>query len=187
MTHIHGKTKSQQVEFARTAAYVKRMHIHRIHGDYTSHEHVNNMLNMYLILNPNPTMEGVKAIQWHDAGELGPGDIPSPAKPLFGLGKVINNIERCVRENYGMEVENLSDEDALWLKSLDALEFLLFCQDQINLGNNFIIPKAVRVRNHLDMVTSLGKLPKEIADYYGEIRENRKFLDEDEVLEMRYE
>lgn len=185
MSYKHGKTKAQQVEFVRLAAYVKRMHVHRIHGDYTSHEHVNNMLNMYLILNPNPTMEGVKAIQWHDAGEQGPGDIPSPAKPCFGLGHVINKVERCVRENFGLEVENLSAEDILWMKGLDVVEFYLFCQDQMNMGNNFIVPKAVKVQAHLDNLVNTALMPPELSDYYVEIRDSREFIDDDIILEMR--
>lgn len=185
MSYKHGKTKVQQVEFARHAAYVKRMHIHRIHGDYTSHEHVNNMLNMYLLLCPTPTMNGVKAIQWHDAGEPGPGDIPSPAKPCFGLGEVINKVEQCVRENFGLQVDDLSPEDHRWLKCLDILEFYLFCQDQLNLGNNFMVVKAVRVRDFIDRQISLGHFPDELADYYMAIRESREFVNDDEILEMR--
>ena len=185
MAYKHNKSKVEQVEFARHASYVKRMHVHRIVGDYTSHEHVNNMQNMYLLLCPSPTLNGVKAIQWHDAGEPGPGDVPSPAKAFFGLGQAINNIERCVRENFGLEVEGLTSYDSWWLKALDLLEFYLFCQDQLNLGNNFIMHKAVKVRDFIDKIVVNNGWPNELTEYYLEIRESRPFVNDDQVLEMR--
>ena len=183
--HNHGKTPADRVEFARQAAYVTRYHVHRYVGDYTSHEHVCNMQNMYLILCPNPTLTGVKLIQWHDAGEYGPGDMPSPAKSCFGVGEIMNKIERCVRENYGLQVEDPVPQEILWLKSLDITEFFLFCHDQILLGNQFIMPMAVKVRDYIQAKIKAGNFPPELADYFTEINISRPVIDMDEVLEMR--
>ena len=186
MTYPLEKTPVVRVEFTRTAAYVRRMHIHRIVGEYASHEHVCNMTNMYLVLCQEPTVRMVKIIQWHDAGEAGPGDIPSPSKPCFGLGDVINKVERCVRENFGVNVEDVTEDEHRWLKCLDALEFYLFVQDQLNMGNQFVMGKAVKVQNFLDSMVGTGYFPKEVEDYYADIRANgRPIIDDDEILEMR--
>ena len=158
---------AHRVEFLRQAAYVKRMHVNRIIGDYTSHEHVCNMTNMLLVLHPAPTVRLVKLVQWHDAGEFGSGDVPSPAKPFFGFGNANNKVEAAVRKAWGLELLDVTDEEALWVKSLDWLEFYMFLMDQLFLGNQFMSPIAASFQLFLDDAI----MAQPVRDYYLTIRD----------------
>lgn len=156
----------ERVEFLRQSAYVKRMHVNRIVGDYTSHEHVCNMTNMLLLLHPEPTVRLVKLVQWHDSGEFGSGDVPSPAKGFAGFGDANNVVEEAVRQSFGLELEDVTAEEARWVKALDWLELYLFLMDQIHMGNNFMIPILVDFTAFMNTAVDQQVMPKEVETYY---------------------
>jgi hypothetical protein len=163
-SNVTDRTPEERVEFLRQASYVDRFHCSRLIGGYTSHEHTNNMTNMLLVLHPEPTVRLVKMLQWHDAGEFLSGDIPSPGKRFFGLGEVNNQVEQMVREEFGLEVLDPTEEEVRWLKSLDLVELYLFIQDQVHMGNGFMEPTLLELTNYLD-AKCIG-FPGPVRNYY---------------------
>ena len=109
-------------------------------GSYTVGAHSWNVVVLLLALHPNPSPELMKACLFHDVAERWLGDIPAPAlwrDPL--LGEVHGRLEREIMKNLGAET-NLSPEEKLWLEHLDRLDFFLWCEDQILLGNRNMEP-----------------------------------------------
>jgi hypothetical protein len=160
------KKPEERIEFLRHAGWVSRMHGRKTIGEYSSNDHVCNMTNMYLVLCPEPTIRMIKILQWHDTGELGAGDTPHYAKPLFGLRDALHKVEELVRNNFDVNMDPLSQEEAMWLMGLDLLEFYLFAQDQAYMGNNFIAQDLNRTEAALMKMCSGKMLPLPVHRYF---------------------
>ena len=119
---------------AREGGHVERCHTFPHHGTYSVASHSYNMVAMLVILHPEPSLELIKACLLHDCAERWVGDVPSPAKPHVapGLG---DEEDEILRHFDFPPKSDLSEEDARWVSALDALEFLIWCSDQIALGN----------------------------------------------------
>lgn len=133
--------KRDQVQMIREAGHVRRCHALVTIGDhYNVAYHSWNATALLLLLNPNPSMNLVKATMFHDIGERYAGDVPAPVKwdyPLFR--KVYNELERTITTAMLGEELQLTEDEANWLAAVDALEFFLYCKDQQNLGNQHIL------------------------------------------------
>lgn len=127
----------QRVKFAREAGAVRRLHTHRIIGEYDIAQHTYGALCLLRVLNPSASPRLLWAVLSHDKPERLTGDIPSPAKcngPWFDKEKYAEH-EKEILIGTGYNWEELSSEEEQWLKAVDALDFFLFCLDQEQLGH----------------------------------------------------
>lgn len=127
----------ERINFTRNGGNVKRFHTKQIVGEHTNAQHQYNALSLLLILHPNPSIDLIRYVLWHDTAEHVAGDIPAPA--LWNNAEF--NQHYCeVQSTLLMNVletslEHLSDEDVYWFECIDKLEVFLFAKEQLSLGN----------------------------------------------------
>ena len=131
----------ERIRSLREAGNVKRVHTIPAVGDitYTVASHSWNAISLLYTLHPDPSHDLVKALLWHDCAERWMGDLPSPAK-IYNpeLKASYEAVEEAVLKATKLSVP-IDEEDTNWLKSIDTLEFWLWCEDQQNMGNKNVI------------------------------------------------
>jgi 5'-deoxynucleotidase YfbR-like HD superfamily hydrolase len=123
----------------RASAHVKRYHTVPTIGQQTVAEHSFHVamlcLEIQKINNKECSAELLKAALFHDLPEHKTGDVPATAKwGSPGLKTLLDSLEDDVITEYGLEVA-LTIEETLILKYADSLELVMYCIDQMNLGN----------------------------------------------------
>lgn len=144
----------EQVKFAREAGAVRRLHTHRVIGDADIAQHTFNALSLLRVLYPNARPALIWALLIHDFPERLTGDIPSPVKwncDFFDPTEY-KKCETAILNITGFNIEELTDEEDMILKAVDAIDFYMFCLDQEAMGNSTIKePKATSAAYIEDM------------------------------------
>lgn len=151
----------KRVTMLREASQVKRYHTLPHIGHNTDGQHSFDMVMLLLVLKPDASRNLIIACLGHDMGERWWGDMPAPAKwsdPAIGAA-LDKGEERC-RIALGVEMPLTADERN-WLKALDMTECLLWCKDQLALGNTNV---EQIIRLLAAMLTSLP-VPQPILDF----------------------
>ena len=131
----------RRLKVLREAGALERAHNVPHHGSYSVGQHSYDAANIILILHPNPSLNLVKAVLWHDAPERFLGDLPAPAKWYNpALADEYRTAEKTVADHMGIQsvFDELTEEDKHWLSAADRLELLLWAQDQEALGNRHV-------------------------------------------------
>jgi hypothetical protein len=124
-----------KVAATREGGMVRRCHAIPHHGLYNIAQHSFGAVSLLLLLHPNPSLNLIKALQWHDVAERWLGDMPGPAKTVNGdLGEVYERVESRVLFQLGLSPD-LQPEEQHWLKAMDVLELWLWCREEEALGN----------------------------------------------------
>ena len=150
----------------REAGTVRRCHIVPHHGQYNIAQHSYGAVSLVLLLHPNPSLELIKAVQWHDVAERWLGDVPAPAKwSNPELGAAYEEAEERVLKRLGLFAQ-LTKEEVAWLKAVDTLELWLWCREEEALGNAAVTPmrracEKVTEKRHLE-----GSLPEPAHAFY---------------------
>lgn len=170
--------KWNALELTRQAGNIIRSHTNAQHGQKTVAEHTYNLVNIILLLHPAPSMNLVKAAMWHDVPERFTGDLPSPIKQLNpDLGETLHKIEHGIVKSFGLEVPLNADEKK-WLKAADRLEYLLWAQEQIEMGNS-TVEHAINyahkwlVENAPNEISNYVSTPKPVVSF-TDIAHNEK-------------
>ncbi len=125
----------------REGGHVERMHVIPHHGTCSVAEHSWHAAALLMVLHPNPSKRLIKAVLLHDVHERWDGDVPRHATVAHaGLRSAVGDVEYYTRTKLGIidAMESLNAEEQLWLQAVDSLEFLLWCEDQIVLGNKHV-------------------------------------------------
>jgi 5'-deoxynucleotidase YfbR-like HD superfamily hydrolase len=135
----------------REGGYTQRMHTVPVLGDTSVARHSWNMASLLWVLHPNPSQDLVWSVLFHDVPERWVGDTPSPAKYSINpaLGKELKEAELKVEAALGLEF-GLNEEERRWLKALDILEFVMYCDDQSALGNQNVKTGRANAMRTLD-------------------------------------
>jgi 5'-deoxynucleotidase YfbR-like HD superfamily hydrolase len=164
------ETAVQRVKFAREAGAVRRLHIHRIIGEYDIAQHTYGALCLLRVLNPDAPSRLLWAILSHDKPERLTGDIPSPAKyncHWFDKEKYAKH-EDEILAGTGFNWDELTPEEEQWLKAIDALEFFLFCLDQEQLGHRGLSKPKRKIMRYIEM--EIDNWPSVPAAFYAELK-----------------
>jgi 5'-deoxynucleotidase YfbR-like HD superfamily hydrolase len=155
-------TKLEQVLAIREGGGVKRLHTVPTLRDYLVSSHSWTMVTLLLLLHPKPTVRLIQAVQFHDVFERWVGDIPAPAKYWINpdLGREARETERRVEQILDIGQE-LTKDEVRWLKALDFLELLMWCDEELSLGNTSIEPVRTNIRRLMTQV----ELPDEVAEF----------------------
>lgn len=146
----------------REGGAVRRCHAVPHHGHYDVAQHSFGMLLLLSALHPNPPKSLYEYILRHDLHERWLGDIPCETKIFVpGLREGLRKAERHLSGLTKIDVPIVTGRDALWVKALDWLEFLLWCDEQIGLGYRALIPKRITVWKGLEEMD----LPEEVRDF----------------------
>lgn len=139
-----------RLRIARECAAVKRCHTVPIVGEYTVGQHSHDALSLYLLLCPEPRLDVVRAIHFHDYGERWTGDVPAPAKwAAPGLRELTEALEARCLSAHGFSLPDLDEEGEAWLKGVDLLELYLWAQDQVCRGNRNLEPMVEKILEHV--------------------------------------
>lgn len=145
----------------RECSHVERCHTLPHVGSYTDGQHSHDMVSLYLVLCPKPSLEVVKAIHVHDYGERWVGDLPAPTKWAEPeIGRILQRLEAGCISRLGFET-TLTTTEMEWLKALDGLEVFLWAQDQVAMGNR----NAQNVIDNINLNFKTAKLPQPVRDF----------------------
>lgn len=155
-----------RVTATREAGTVRRCHIVPHHGQYNVAQHSYGAMSLLLLLHPNPSLNLIKAVQWHDCAERWLGDIPAPAKWTHTeLGQVYEKAEQKVLNVLGL-LPDLETEEINWLKAVDTLDLWLWCREEEAMGNETVSA----MRRACETVTETrgleGSLPEPVRAFY---------------------
>lgn len=122
------------------------------------------MLLLLDVLYPgDPSYNLVQAILYHDTHERWIGDMPGPVRrrfPYYGETK-----KQAALEAEGMlglpGDRHLTGNEKQWLKALDHLDFMLWCDDQFAMGNLNAEHARAGTRRWFDQ----NDVPKEVMDF----------------------
>lgn len=154
--------KIRQVLALREGGNVRRAHTIPHQGDYTVGKHSFDMVCLVFALNPEPSVELIRACILHDIPERWVGDIPATAKWYsIQLGAAATQAEESVQKAWNLEYQ-LNEEDASWLHAVDRLEFFLWCHDQLQSGNQHVRTSKESVENWF--VKNWDKLPLPVRE-----------------------
>ncbi len=158
-------TKLQRVLAAREASAVERSHTFRHHGSYTDGQHSFDMLTLTLELREDTSAALMKAIIYHDLPERWLGDMPHPAKQIMPKSALHMSVaENHIRNVLGWkETCMLTQEELEWVHIIDRVEFLLWADDQIQMGNRHL--EDVLERCHRWFEDNSSGLPTSIAEF----------------------
>lgn len=137
-------TKVQRALAMREGAAVSRVHTIRHLGQYTNGQHSFDMLTLTLELREETSAELMKAIIYHDLPERWIGDTPYPVKAEApDLNIRLHELEGVINLRMGWTAD-LNDEEVLWLRVIDRVEFMLWADDQVQMGNRHLESVLVR-------------------------------------------
>lgn len=166
--------KIKQIRMLREGGNVKRCHA-LYHNDpgYTDGKHSFDAVSMLLVLHPDPHMDLVKYMLWHDMGERYVGDLPASAKWASPeLRACYEILEKTVLKSKLPAIiaawDRLSADDRTWVAALDMLEFRMWCEDQIAAGNNHVHQAHRSIRRALNEFSDAGHMPKEVQQFIQE-------------------
>lgn len=149
------------ITMLREASNVTRCHTLPHHGEYTVGKHSYDAAMLLMVLNPEASFSLVKAVLFHDVGERWTGDTPAPAKWADGeLGKRLSQLERRCLNRLGLEIQ-LTPDEREWLAAVDIIEMLLWCKDQLAMGNMNAAAVIGNIISYMDQM----KLPKAAREF----------------------
>ena len=163
------KTNVRRIKFAREAGSVRRLHVHRIIGEYDIAQHTYGALCLLRLLHPNPTIALTWAVLSHDKPERLTGDIPAPAKWQGGWFDRTQyaDLEDEILRGTGFKWDDLSLEEELWLTFVDSCEFYLFCLDQEMMGNKTLSRTKQLIFRYVD--DQIRNFPPECQDFWRDL------------------
>lgn len=138
-----------EAQLYRDAGGVKRYHVKRTHRTQTVAEHTFGMLMLVkqvlekTVVSDFDKSRIYEAVLHHDLPELFTGDIPAPIKRAHPqLGPLMNTIEEGLAPLY-LDA-HLGPWDAALIKWADRMELVLWCLEEIRMGNTFLEQTAQR-------------------------------------------
>jgi len=158
--------KPEWINVVRFGGNVRRAHVvPHIVGTHTNAEHSHGVAVMALWLTEGKASANLlRACLLHDIAEQHTGDAPATIKwASEDIRKAIDAEEDAFLDRHGIKVyDDLTPEEQQILKWADTFDLMLFCRDQLMLGNQFVRPMF---NNCLGAMTAkLGELsPRAIA------------------------
>lgn len=134
------------VQAIREGGHTERVHTVPHLLDASVAKHSWNMAAMLALLYPEASKNLILAAIFHDVSERWIGDTPAPAKYSIepDLGHMLHRAESKVERALGIMQMTLTPEEKTWLKAIDILEFVMYCSDELAMGNRHI---EVSLRN----------------------------------------
>lgn len=128
-------TALERIREMRAASRIERCHTTPHHGSYTVGQHSYDMANLLLALHPEPSMELLKAVLWHDLHERWLGDTPTPTKCADPeIRRRLKILEDQCNEHLDIKVK-LTPVEQRWLKAVDRIDLWLWAKEQVQMGN----------------------------------------------------
>lgn len=145
----------------RRSGDVKRYHTWPVLRQQTIAHHTWNVIRVLMTLWPDTPASAFRYAMLHDAGEIGPGDLPYPTKHRNPAVKAeIDRMENATLVGQGWDplslqedLLNETEDGCLWkarIKVCDMIEMLEFGLEEVELGNRLGIPVVWQMRSFLE-------------------------------------
>ena len=147
----------KQVQMVLQGGAVKRYHSLFTVQQQTVAAHSFRVAMLALILmDSQPRAALLHAALVHDLAEAHTGDIPAQVKVALGLTERFAELENNLLDNCGLAPLTLTVTEQRALKLADCLDGVLFCNEEIALGNS----KMLEIRErYLSYIASQGPYP----------------------------
>lgn len=127
----------------RDAGDVKRYHTKRTIREQTVGQHTFGILMLLRQVSPDCSKALLFTAMHHDLAELFTGDIPAPMKRANAqLSILLDEVECCLAPLY--KDFGINAEEARLLKWADRMELVLWCLEEVRLGNDYCRETASR-------------------------------------------
>lgn len=126
------------LKFIRRGGSVRRFHtVPTLHENSVAEHSFGVAWLLYLLTGGSPSAELLLAGLSHDLAEQVTGDIPGPAKRLFGLRGTFSDIEKNILDGQDLwtNAAGLSEADSRILKMADCMDGMLYCWEERRYGN----------------------------------------------------
>ena len=123
------------LDFILSGTEVRRYHTLTTLQVETVGHHSHGVAVICLLLDPRASASLLKAALYHDLAEHVTGDIPSPAKRIYGIGEQVSSLEEGLLSLNGLSMPELTEDEQRTLKLADIAQGALFCLREIELGN----------------------------------------------------
>lgn len=124
------------LDFIAAGAAVSRYHTCDLLKPETVGHHSHGVALLCLLIDPECSLDLIKAALLHDMAEQRTGDIPSPAKRDLGIGGDLEVLEHRILAESGFHFPELSEQEKLTLKLADIAHGALKCAREVNMGNS---------------------------------------------------
>jgi 5'-deoxynucleotidase YfbR-like HD superfamily hydrolase len=120
------KLKLDRIKAVREAGEVRRCHALPHQSNYTIASHSYGAVNLLLLLHPNPSVNLIKALIWHDVAERWLGDLPSPGKGICPeMQEAYERIEDDILRRLELRPE-LTEIECAWAAAMDLADLFLW-------------------------------------------------------------
>lgn len=131
---------ARKIDFIRRGALTKRYHTKHVVQDNTvGHHSFGVAWFVYLLSEPGcpPHYTLLLAAMAHDLAEQVTGDISSPTKRKYPeLAAMVQEMELDILEQHELNFEcTFTGRDQIILKAADCLDGMVFCLNELELGN----------------------------------------------------
>lgn len=138
------------LEFILSGSEVKRYHTVTTLTTETVGHHSHGVAMLCLMLRPNSSKELLRAALCHDLAEHVTGDIPSPAKRLYGIGEQVSELEQTLLAEVGLATFELTTDEQRLLKLADIAQGALYCLREVERGNRPMLKICARYLEYYD-------------------------------------
>lgn len=140
----------------RAAGNVRRWHTWPMLREQTNAHHSWNVARILLTYFPSYATSGA-LVYWalmHDVGEVASGDVPHPAKRHGALGMHVRAAEEEAREDLGIALPGLHDDEFLVARLCDLMEAVEFARDEIRMGNQNCVQLKADLSRRITEISS---------------------------------
>jgi len=127
------------IEFMQLGSEVVRYHAMTTLVKETVGHHSHGVAALCYILDPEVSRDVLLAALLHDLSEHLTGDIPSPAKRIYGIGEHVTSLELSMLAAAGLTMPKLTPAELRVVKLADLAQGALFCVREFSLGNTNIL------------------------------------------------
>lgn len=145
------------LDFILAGTQVKRYHTVTTLNLETVGHHSAEVALIVLLLEPDASRNLLTAALLHDLAEHQTGDIPSPAKRIYGIGDQVDKLETRLMAGAGLVYPELTETEARVLKLADIAQGALFCAREVNLGNRKMRLVFARYLGYAEQMLPVGR------------------------------
>ena len=156
----------QQLKNLRLAGAITRYHTARTIRTQSVGEHSWGVAQLMVYLSPNVSAQALIGALHHDLSELATGDIPAPVKwENAELKDLLKAVEHKFDNMHGL-AQDLTRQEYHLLKWCDMMELVLWCMEEMELGNRTI---GTIIERGLDYLINLGHPNEKAQELYDVI------------------
>lgn len=161
----------EMLDFYLAGSEVHRYHTVRTLAPETVGHHSHGVAMLTLALTDWKASSALlRAALVHDLAEHQTGDIPSPAKREYGIGKQVEELEHRLMSAAGVYVPHLYEDEERTLKLADIAHGALYCVRELELGNRRMAEIFDRYMSYARDMILVGR-ERELFDYIQQRRE----------------